>query len=1162
MIKNYLSLLAFCLFSSFTNAQIINIPDANFKAKLLQAGTSNQIALDINSSSIKIDANDNKEIEVSEAQKVGYLNLTNSQINSLEGISNFSNLKTLQCGSNSLTSLNVTSLSKLQFLRCDYNLIASLEISGLSELTSLFCNANRLTTLNLTGLSKLHTINFEYNKFTELDLTSLSNLYSLICRSNALTSLKLSGLSKLNNVDCEFNTFTSLEIKNLPALQRLDCSNSFSTGTLDLSGIPNLTWLDCSSNKFTTLDVSNLTKLKYLDCGFNKLATLDASNLKNLTELLCWRNELTSLNVNGLALLETLNFSENKFTSFTGTGLSKIKSLDLRGNKLTNLDISSSTSLESLFCSENLLTTLNLSGLNNLKLLYVNNNKLTNLDLTIAAKLTKVYCQNNLLTNINVANSIYLAELYIDTNQLSSIDLTGLTNLSILSCSANKFADINILGLKNLTEFYCTTNALTKIDLTGLTKLSTLACGRNQLSNLNVLGLSNLKLLYCHRNLLTALDLTGLTNLALLNCGYNQFSTLNVSGLTGLKEFYCTNNQITDLDLSGLTNLGVLEAGNNLLTKLNVSGLKKLQMLSFENNTVETIDLSGLQNIMSFNCSNNKLKNLDFSTVIYTPQQGFMGSDTYTYEYADGMMIFMTMCDYTLNNNQFELINLKNSNGYSVSFSDNNSLKYICVNDDKIQEIEEAVTKYGYTDCHVNSYCSFKPGGINYVIQGNARIDSNNNGCDALDIPASNLKFIIDDTVKNKSIINNATGSYMIPVSAGNYKVTPTLENPDYFTTSPGFVNVVFPSVASPFSQNFCLVPNGLHKDLEINILPTQPARPGFDAKYKIIYKNKGNVTQSGSVNLIFDDTTLDFVSSNVTFSSQTTGNIAWDFTNLKAFETREIEIILNVNTPTEIPAVNNNDILSYTVKINSAETDEMITDNTFELNQTVVGSYDPNDKTCLEGNVIKPGLIGEYVHYMIRFENTGTYQAENVVVKDLIDLSKFDINTLVPTSSSHSYITKISDGNKVEFIFEKINLPFDDVNNDGYIAFKIKTLPTLTVGDSFTNEANIYFDYNLPILTNKATSTFKTTLGNQDFDFGNYFTIYPVPAKDVLNIGVKETIEIKSIAVYDVLGQIVIAVPNAEKVSTVDVSKLQKGNYILKIKTNIGTSASKFIKM
>ena len=74
--------------------------------------------------------------------------------------------------------------------------------------------------------------------------------------------------------------------------------------------------------------------------------------------------------------------------------------------------------------------------------------------------------------------------------------------------------------------------------------------------------------------------------------------------------------------------------------------------------------------------------------------------------------------------------------------------------------------------------------------------------------------------------------------------------------------------------------------------------------------------------------------------------------------------------------------------------------------------------------------MVGKEVHYLIRFENTGTANAENIVVKDMIDTTKFDINSLIPIDGSHPFVTKISNTNKVEFIFENINLPFGDANN------------------------------------------------------------------------------------------------------------------------------------
>jgi Leucine-rich repeat (LRR) protein len=1160
MKKIYFLVLALCVFNSL-RAQVVNIPDANFKAKLLQADETNEIAKDVYGFTIKIDINNNKEIEVSEAASVGYLTVTASQLSTLEGISSFSNLKSLLCGFNSLKNLDVKSLTKLQYLKCDYNLLTSLEINGLSELTNLFCNGNQLTSLNMGGLNKMQLINCEYNKLIELDLTSLSNLSSLNCSFNTpLTSLKVSGLAKLKSIDCEYNTLSTLEVKNLSSLERLNCHSNFSANTLDLTGLPNLSWLNCDSNKLTTLDVSGLTKLSYLSCAFNQLITLDASSLKNLTYLSCSRNKLTNLNVNGLGFLATLYVSDNNLTSFTGTGLNSIKTLEFRNNKLTNLDVTSSTSLESLFCDGNLLTNLNVTGLNNLKLLTCNSNKLTSLDVASSVNLKTLHCNNNLLTTINVKNSNTLNELYCETNQLTSIDLTGLNNLKTLACSANKITDINILGLKNLSAFYCTSNLLTKIDLTGLNMLTILACGRNQLPSLNVLGLSNLNQLYCHHNLLTGIDLTGLKNLNLLSCGYNQLSSLNVTDLTNLKDFYCTNNQIKDLNLTGLTNLGLLECGNNLLTKLNVSGLKKLNMLSFENNAVDAIDLNGLQNIISFNCSNNKLTTLDFSGITYSVNNNFFGQN-YEYIYADGTGIFMTSCEYKFNDNLLTIINLKNSNEFYAEFKNNSNLQYICVNDDKTSVIQESITQYGYVNCTVNSYCSFTPGGVYYTIQGNNRFDNNNNGCDASDIAASNIKFTIADVSTTGTVISNKTGAYSFPVKEGKYIITPIIENSDYFTISPTSVNVTFPTNTNPFLQDFCITPIDNHKDLEITLIPLEVVRPGFDTKYKIVYKNKGNAIQSGTVNLVFDDAVLDVVISNPLVSSQNTNNLSWNFTNLNPFETREISFTLNANTPAEIPAVNNGDVLKFSTNITSQSIDENPADNIFVLNQTVVGSFDPNDKTCLEGDIITPSLIGQYVHYMIRFENKGTYPAQNIVVKDMIDLTKFDISTLIPTSSSHSFVTKISEGNKVEFIFENINLPFDDVNNDGYISFKIKTKPTLKVGDSFDNEANIYFDYNFPVLTNKATSTFKTTLNTSDFEFSNYFSVYPIPANEVLNISAIQNIEIQSIAVYDILGQLVISLPNVKDASKIDVSNLRTGNYFLNIKSDKGSSNLKFIK-
>ena len=62
-------------FTTFCNAQIINIPDSNFKSRLLLSTITNSIAQNAAGNNIKIDANNDNEIQVSEALQVVRLSL-------------------------------------------------------------------------------------------------------------------------------------------------------------------------------------------------------------------------------------------------------------------------------------------------------------------------------------------------------------------------------------------------------------------------------------------------------------------------------------------------------------------------------------------------------------------------------------------------------------------------------------------------------------------------------------------------------------------------------------------------------------------------------------------------------------------------------------------------------------------------------------------------------------------------------------------------------------------------------------------------------------------------------------------------------------------------------------------------------------------------------
>ena len=450
------------------------------------------------------------------------------------------------------------------------------------------------------------------------------------------------------------------------------------------------------------------------------------------------------------------------------------------------------------------------------------------------------------------------------------------------------------------------------------------------------------------------------------------------------------------------------------------------------------------------------------------------------------------------------------------------------------------------------------------TISGNIVIDVNGNGCDASDLQMAGIKVNINDGTTDSFTFTNAAGDYIFYVPAGTFVVTPQPEMP-YYTASPGSATFNFATQSNlAETQNFCLAPDGVHNDLNISILSLSPARPGFDAEYRLVYKNNGNQTMAGTINFTFDDARLDLISANPTTTSQTVNNLNWNYVNLLPFESRTIEFTLNVNSPQETPPVNINDILNFTATANPVSGDETPNDNAAEFNQIVVGSYDPNDKAVTEGSQVNISDADEYLHYLVRFQNSGTFAAENVVVRDML-ASNLDKSTLEIISASHPYRSTLTEGNKLEFFFENINLPpesTDEPGSHGFIAFKIKPSNSVVIGSVIENTAEIYFDFNFPIVTNTVATTF-TVLSNSSFGFDNAIVLYPNPAGNILNIAFQTLSDVAIVKIFNQLGQLVKTVNDVnESQNIIAVDDLRTGTYYVQITSNQGTSTKKLIKL
>lgn len=150
----------------------------------------------------------------------------------------------------------------------------------------------------------------------------------------------------------------------------------------------------------------------------------------------------------------------------------------------------------------------------------------------------------------------------------------------------------------------------------------------------------------------------------------------------------------------------------------------------------------------------------------------------------------------------------------------------------------------------------------------------------------------------------------------------------------------------------------------------------------------------------------------------------------------------------------------------------EVITsDNAASLKLPVRTSYDPNDKLVNRKEMVFDETNKNLV-YTIRFQNTGNDTAFVVRIKDQLD-PRFDYSSIKMLSNSHPMDFTLSSKGDLEFIFDNILLPDSTTNeakSHGYVSFSMKLKDMyFAVGDSVSNQASIFFDYNDPVVTEYA---------------------------------------------------------------------------------------------
>ncbi|HHB79196.1 MAG TPA: T9SS type A sorting domain-containing protein [Saprospiraceae bacterium] len=342
------------------------------------------------------------------------------------------------------------------------------------------------------------------------------------------------------------------------------------------------------------------------------------------------------------------------------------------------------------------------------------------------------------------------------------------------------------------------------------------------------------------------------------------------------------------------------------------------------------------------------------------------------------------------------------------------------------------------------------------------------------------------------------------------------------------------------------------HPDLLITMTSLTPFRPGFDNKLYINIKNKGTEKLQPKVKLTLDSK-ASFLSASPDISAQNADTLIWQLGDLDVLESTDIIVNLNVTASAMI-----GDSIVFASIVSPVENDETPENNIAALQEIIVGSFDPNDKKVAPSTNYPPEYLtdGRSLTYTIRFQNTGNYQADNVKVIDTIS-PNLDLRTLEIVSYSHPVSWSIEKDNALTFLFNNINLPdstSNEIQSHGFVQFRIKPKEGLALGTPIDNTAQIYFDFNQPIVTNTVETKFDHLVSIFQLKNANILSLSPNPASSHIKLNLHKTVNGKGqMDIFDMQGHLLFSKQTflAGQELDANLPSLPTGDYLIKFSIN-----------
>ncbi len=347
--------------------------------------------------------------------------------------------------------------------------------------------------------------------------------------------------------------------------------------------------------------------------------------------------------------------------------------------------------------------------------------------------------------------------------------------------------------------------------------------------------------------------------------------------------------------------------------------------------------------------------------------------------------------------------------------------------------------------------------------------------------------------------------------------------------------------------------------DASVN-LESSRARPGFALTYYIEVGNYGPATKGGTLTVDLDSR-FNFSNSVRNYDRKTGNRLEYDFSALKYGQIVRIVINGTLSNGAVI-----GDFAKSVAWFTTNGSDANNADNTDTLYTLIRGSFDPNDKLVYPSG--DNGYIGtnlqQRLRYTIRFQNTGTDTAINVVVIDSIS-SLLDMETFSREGSSHDYNLEDLDGRVLKFTFNDIMLPDSNVNqsgSNGFVSFSMMPNSNISLGTIIRNNADIYFDFNDPVRTNTTMTVFnKGASVASNFDKHQGILVYPNPGTGYATVKLGADIKAE-IKIFDSRGNLVVSGKTNAGIYQVNLTQYAPGPYLIYAMDETGTvKRTKYLK-